>query len=249
VPGYVHYDLDHPPLPGSPAVAFSTCEFRGLKVMCGPRGVKGEPDHLFHNNGRRHLHRCERKGGCRRCQPTLPSLLTSANTESPGSRVQPSSLPTREERTISWARAILISVISRMQDRRRKRRSVRTPTIVPIITCWLGSISVPETQRGGQGTVPRHRAVDSFEKRRFERHDPWSPLARSRRKRSRARVGCWGLDRLRRDLPREAQKGKTLPRQDELNSRGTPLHGCPRRRLQQFELARALQSLVLAFRE
>jgi hypothetical protein len=51
VPGYVHYDLDHPPVPGSPVVAFSTCEFRGLKVMCGPRGLKGEPDHLFHNNG------------------------------------------------------------------------------------------------------------------------------------------------------------------------------------------------------
>jgi enediyne biosynthesis protein E4 len=51
VPGYVHYDIDHPPVPGSPEVAFSTCEFRGLKVMCGPRGLKGESDHLFHNNG------------------------------------------------------------------------------------------------------------------------------------------------------------------------------------------------------
>jgi enediyne biosynthesis protein E4 len=51
VPGYVHYDLNHPPLPGSPMVAFSTCEFRSVKVMCGPRGLKGERDHLFHNNG------------------------------------------------------------------------------------------------------------------------------------------------------------------------------------------------------
>ena len=51
VPGYVHYDFQHPPLPGSSAVAFPTCEFRGLKVMCGPRGLQGEPDHLFHNNG------------------------------------------------------------------------------------------------------------------------------------------------------------------------------------------------------
>jgi hypothetical protein len=51
VPGYVHYDFDHPPEPGSPVVAFSTCEFRSIKVMCGPRGLKGEPDHLFHNNG------------------------------------------------------------------------------------------------------------------------------------------------------------------------------------------------------
>jgi hypothetical protein len=32
-------------------VAFSTCQFRGINVMCGPRGLKGERDHLFHNNG------------------------------------------------------------------------------------------------------------------------------------------------------------------------------------------------------
>jgi enediyne biosynthesis protein E4 len=51
VPGYVHYDVDHPPVPGSPAVGFADCTFRGMKVMCGPRGLLGEPDHLFHNNG------------------------------------------------------------------------------------------------------------------------------------------------------------------------------------------------------
>ncbi len=53
VPGYVHYDIEHPPIPGTSAVAFSTCDFRGIKVMCGPRGLVGEPDHLFHNNGDR----------------------------------------------------------------------------------------------------------------------------------------------------------------------------------------------------
>ncbi|HEX4488118.1 MAG TPA: CRTAC1 family protein [Terriglobales bacterium] len=51
VAGYVHYDLDNPPTPGSAAVAFTSCQFRGVNVMCGPRGLKGEPDHLFHNNG------------------------------------------------------------------------------------------------------------------------------------------------------------------------------------------------------
>jgi hypothetical protein len=51
VPGYVHYDIDHPPVPGSSIVGFSTCQFRGIDVMCGPRGLKGERDHLFHNNG------------------------------------------------------------------------------------------------------------------------------------------------------------------------------------------------------
>jgi enediyne biosynthesis protein E4 len=45
VPGYVHYDIANQPAPGG------TCQFRGELVMCGPRGLKGEPDHLFHNNG------------------------------------------------------------------------------------------------------------------------------------------------------------------------------------------------------
>jgi len=51
VPGYVHYDIDHPPVPGSSVVAFAQCQFRSINIMCGPRGLKGEHDHLFHNNG------------------------------------------------------------------------------------------------------------------------------------------------------------------------------------------------------
>ena len=50
VPGYVHYDLAHPPIPGSATAGHEYCQFRGSPVMCGPRGLKGEPDHLFHNN-------------------------------------------------------------------------------------------------------------------------------------------------------------------------------------------------------
>jgi len=51
VPGYIHYDMSNPPVPGSKAVAYSFCNFRGVSVMCGPRGLQGEHDHLFHNNG------------------------------------------------------------------------------------------------------------------------------------------------------------------------------------------------------
>ncbi len=51
VSGYVHFDRSNLPVPGSKAVAFSFCNFRGVSVMCGPRGLQGEPDHLFHNNG------------------------------------------------------------------------------------------------------------------------------------------------------------------------------------------------------
>jgi hypothetical protein len=51
VPGYVHFDIDHPPGLGENGGAASTCSFRGVKVMCGPLGLPGEGDHLFHNNG------------------------------------------------------------------------------------------------------------------------------------------------------------------------------------------------------
>ncbi|MGD0445858.1 MAG: CRTAC1 family protein [Edaphobacter sp.] len=51
VPGYIHFDLDHLLASGSSAVGYFNCQFRGAKTMCGPRGLKGEPDHLFHNNG------------------------------------------------------------------------------------------------------------------------------------------------------------------------------------------------------
>ena len=51
VPGYVHYDMANPPESGTKAVSYSFCNFRGVTVMCGPRGLKGESDHLFHNNG------------------------------------------------------------------------------------------------------------------------------------------------------------------------------------------------------
>jgi enediyne biosynthesis protein E4 len=51
VPGYVHYDLANPPSSGGKGTSYAFCQFRGEEVMCGPRGLKGEPDHLFHNNG------------------------------------------------------------------------------------------------------------------------------------------------------------------------------------------------------
>ena len=51
VPGYVHYDFKNPPPSGGGDAAHSFCQYRGATVMCGPRGLPGEPDHLFHNNG------------------------------------------------------------------------------------------------------------------------------------------------------------------------------------------------------
>jgi hypothetical protein len=50
VPGYVKYDPDNPPIAGTGSLPAGYCQFRGVDVMCGPRGLPGEGDHLFHNN-------------------------------------------------------------------------------------------------------------------------------------------------------------------------------------------------------
>jgi enediyne biosynthesis protein E4 len=51
VTGYVHFDRDNLPIAGTKAVGYASCQYRGVDVNCGPRGLPGEPDHLFHNNG------------------------------------------------------------------------------------------------------------------------------------------------------------------------------------------------------
>ena len=48
VAGYVDVDPSKPPQP-SPESKY--CQYRGIAVMCGPRGLRGAPDLLYHNNG------------------------------------------------------------------------------------------------------------------------------------------------------------------------------------------------------
>ncbi|HEX8748816.1 MAG TPA: CRTAC1 family protein [Pyrinomonadaceae bacterium] len=53
VPGYVEFDFNNlPPSPndvGKPgSLNQNFCQFRGTPVMCGPRGLKGETDTLYH---------------------------------------------------------------------------------------------------------------------------------------------------------------------------------------------------------
>lgn len=53
VPGYVDFDLNKlPPHPAevtkSGSASQNFCNFRGVAVMCGPRGLKGEKDTLYH---------------------------------------------------------------------------------------------------------------------------------------------------------------------------------------------------------
>jgi enediyne biosynthesis protein E4 len=44
---YVDLDLQHTPEPGSS----ETCQWKGIPVMCGPRGLKGTHSQLYRNNG------------------------------------------------------------------------------------------------------------------------------------------------------------------------------------------------------
>ena len=55
VTGYVHFDRNNLPIAGSKAVGYASCLYRGANVNCGPRGLLGEPDHLFHNDGNGHF--------------------------------------------------------------------------------------------------------------------------------------------------------------------------------------------------
>jgi hypothetical protein len=51
VSGYSHYDLNNQPSSEDGSNSTANCRMRGVPVMCGPRGLPGEKDHLFHNNG------------------------------------------------------------------------------------------------------------------------------------------------------------------------------------------------------
>jgi len=44
---YVDVSLENLPVFGSS----KTCQYHGIDVQCGPRGLKGSPDNLYHNNG------------------------------------------------------------------------------------------------------------------------------------------------------------------------------------------------------
>jgi hypothetical protein len=50
VAGYLKFDVKNSPVPGSSSINSSSCQYHGTRVMCGPRGLEGERDHLFHNN-------------------------------------------------------------------------------------------------------------------------------------------------------------------------------------------------------
>ncbi|MGA9041707.1 MAG: CRTAC1 family protein [Terriglobales bacterium] len=57
---YVHFDINKLPTFGSDE---KTCRFKGLKVQCGPWGMQGESDLLFHNRGNGTFEEVSKKAG------------------------------------------------------------------------------------------------------------------------------------------------------------------------------------------
>lgn len=51
VAGYIDFDFQSASPRSSQNADYNFCQYRGVKVMCGPRGLQGAHDHLFHNNG------------------------------------------------------------------------------------------------------------------------------------------------------------------------------------------------------
>ena len=86
---YVKIDLANLPEFGKG----KTCEYRGIAVQCGPRGLPGEADFLFRNEGDRRLHRGGRGRGRARTR-----AATSA-WASPGSTTTTTAGPTSTWRT------------------------------------------------------------------------------------------------------------------------------------------------------
>ena len=57
---YVHFDLEHLPVFGSDQ---KNCHFKGIEVQCGPWGMPGESDLLFHNRGDGTFEEVSKKAG------------------------------------------------------------------------------------------------------------------------------------------------------------------------------------------
>ena len=57
---YVHFDMDHLPTFGSDE---KNCRFKGILVQCGPWGMIGESDLLFHNSGDGTFEEVSKKAG------------------------------------------------------------------------------------------------------------------------------------------------------------------------------------------
>ena len=64
---YVHVDINNLPVPGSTKF----CQFKGVPVQCGPWGMEGETDLLYHNRGDGTFEEVSKKAGVERSRQIL----------------------------------------------------------------------------------------------------------------------------------------------------------------------------------
>ena len=77
VAGYIRYDFSRARADGSLNANSALCRYRGVSVMCGPRGLAGAGDHLFHNNGDGTFTDVSQKAGVRDPAPLLRARCSS----------------------------------------------------------------------------------------------------------------------------------------------------------------------------
>ncbi|MGB7282458.1 MAG: CRTAC1 family protein [Candidatus Acidiferrum sp.] len=77
---YVDFHLDNLPSFGSSP----TCQFRGIAVQCGPRGLKGSSANLYHNNGDGTFSDVSNKAGIRNSPDSFGMTAVWAHFDSDG---------------------------------------------------------------------------------------------------------------------------------------------------------------------
>jgi hypothetical protein len=77
---YVDLDLEHTPTPGSG----SLCLWKGMPVMCGPRGLKGTHSQLFHNDGNGRFTDVSEKSGVSRTAPSYCFTVLTGDYDNDG---------------------------------------------------------------------------------------------------------------------------------------------------------------------
>lgn len=80
VANYVHFDLAETPRPG----AAPGCMWKGVPVMCGPRGLPSAPNLLFHNDGNGHFSDVSKSSGFQKTTGHYCFSVTSIDANDDG---------------------------------------------------------------------------------------------------------------------------------------------------------------------
>lgn len=80
VSNYIRFSLEHAPVPG----ANSTCNWKGIPVNCGPRGLPTGRHQLFHNNGNGTFTEVTEKAGIGRATESYGMTVVAADFDEDG---------------------------------------------------------------------------------------------------------------------------------------------------------------------